>query len=56
VNAPVPPEAEIVAEPFDPPKHDTLVCADTEEVITAGCMMLTVCWCVQELASVMVTV
>jgi hypothetical protein len=42
VNEPAPPEAATVADPFDPPEQDTLVCADTDEVIAGGCVITTV--------------
>ena len=56
-NAPVPPEAVTVAEPVDPPKQFTLVCAVIEaETAVAGSVMVAVAVVVQPFASVTVTV
>jgi hypothetical protein len=54
VKAPVPPEAETVAVPLVPPKHDTGVNVAVT-VIAVGCVTATVAEVVQPLASVTVT-
>ena len=52
----MPPLAEIVAAPLLNPLQLTLVTADTDEVSTDGCDIVTVCVLVQLFASVIVTV
>jgi len=57
VFVPVPPVAEAVADPFDPPLHDTFVGVPTLVVTpVAGCVMVVVSVSVHPLASVTVTV
>ena len=56
MSVPVPPEAETVTDPFEPPLQEIFVCEEIEDVIADGCVMVTVCVVVQLFASVMVQV
>ena len=56
VYGPVPPLTVMVAAPLDPPLHETLVCETTDDVMPAGCVIVTVCVRTHPFASVIVQV